>query len=196
MTAAAPARTLLRDSKRTRQNILAAAVECFATRGFATTGMRDIATQAGVNPSLIVRYFGSKEALYEEAIYSVLDVSPQVSDRVGFGHRLAERLSRHGSGPAVATSILVLGSADPAAAQIAMTALRKSVFGRLAVWLGAPDAELRATQISLIASGFLLYTKLLPILDPDQHDMEQMVAWLGDSIQEIVDRPQATLKRA
>src|SRR4051812_46805740 len=47
-----------------RQDILAAAMELFAKKGFRGTTTRDLATQADVNEAIIFRYFNNKEELY------------------------------------------------------------------------------------------------------------------------------------
>jgi AcrR family transcriptional regulator len=45
--------------------IMEAAEELFAEKGFAGTSVRDIAEEAGVNLAMISYYFGSKERLME-----------------------------------------------------------------------------------------------------------------------------------
>jgi AcrR family transcriptional regulator len=47
-----------------RQDILAAAMELFAKKGFRGTTTRDLATQAEVNEAIIFRHFNTKEELY------------------------------------------------------------------------------------------------------------------------------------
>jgi AcrR family transcriptional regulator len=47
-----------------RQDILAAAMDLFAKKGFRGTTTRDLATQAGVNEAIIFRHFNNKEELY------------------------------------------------------------------------------------------------------------------------------------
>src|SRR3989442_1772659 len=47
-----------------RQDILAAAMELFAKKGFRGTTTRDLATQAEVNEAIIFRHFTNKEELY------------------------------------------------------------------------------------------------------------------------------------
>lgn len=47
-----------------RQDILAAAMELFAKKGFRGTTTRDLATQAEVNEAIIFRHFNNKEELY------------------------------------------------------------------------------------------------------------------------------------
>jgi len=47
-----------------RQDILAAAMELFAKKGFRGTTTRDLATHAEVNEAIIFRHFKTKEELY------------------------------------------------------------------------------------------------------------------------------------
>ena len=54
-------------SIRTREAIEAAARELFAINGFERTTVRDIAARAQIDPSMVIRYFGSKDALFAKA---------------------------------------------------------------------------------------------------------------------------------
>ncbi len=56
-----------RDPEAKKMAILRAARRMFTERGYADTTVRDIADRAGVNQSLIFRYFGSKEELFERS---------------------------------------------------------------------------------------------------------------------------------
>jgi AcrR family transcriptional regulator len=49
---------------RTRQAIVTAARELFAANGFERTTMREIGARAGIDPSMVIRYFGGKDALF------------------------------------------------------------------------------------------------------------------------------------
>ncbi len=51
------------DSPDRRQQILGAAMVCFAKRGFHQTTMHDISEQAGISVGLIYRYFENKDAV-------------------------------------------------------------------------------------------------------------------------------------
>jgi AcrR family transcriptional regulator len=57
-----------RNARATRDRLLHAARRRFAVLGYERTTTRDIAADAGVNISLINRYFGSKEGLYVEVL--------------------------------------------------------------------------------------------------------------------------------
>lgn len=62
------------------------ATRLFAEHGFAATGVRDIAAAAGVDPTLVMRHFGSKEGLFLETMNlpdSWLDVMDGSIDEVG-----------------------------------------------------------------------------------------------------------------
>jgi AcrR family transcriptional regulator len=63
----------------TRAEILAAARRLFAEEGYESISMRRIAAEAGVDPSLIHHYFGSKDDLFLAAIELPLDPGPEVA---------------------------------------------------------------------------------------------------------------------
>jgi AcrR family transcriptional regulator len=76
----------MRRSDRTRAGILAAARVEFARHGYQRSTVRVIAAQAGVDPALVIRYFGSKEQLFQDVldVHLVLpDLSSVPSDRYG-----------------------------------------------------------------------------------------------------------------
>lgn len=57
-----PAKT--RDGNLTRETILRAARAQFSAHGFERTTIRSIASEAGVDPALVMHYFGSKADLF------------------------------------------------------------------------------------------------------------------------------------
>ena len=60
--------TRQRDPERSRERILAAALEEFSARGFAGARVGAIARRAGLNKQLISHHFGGKRALYAAAM--------------------------------------------------------------------------------------------------------------------------------
>ncbi len=77
----------------TRNRILRSARHCFASAGFAETAVKTIAQQAGVNPALIHYHFGSKEALYREALRDgIASLTRKVSSRIDVGFPPEETL--------------------------------------------------------------------------------------------------------
>ena len=86
---AAPARRPYRSPRReqqaaeTREAVLAAAVELFGTRGWAATGMRDVAGAAGVSVETVYAGFRSKSDLLKAVIdlTAVGDTAPVPLDK-------------------------------------------------------------------------------------------------------------------
>lgn len=70
-----------RNKAATRSALLEAARRRFTEHGYDGTGVRDIAADAGVDATLIFRYFGSKQALFAEA------VRVEVPEGLGRGRR-------------------------------------------------------------------------------------------------------------
>jgi AcrR family transcriptional regulator len=54
------------------EEILAAALESFAERGFAATRLEDVATRAGISKGTLYLYFGGKEELFEAVVRATL----------------------------------------------------------------------------------------------------------------------------
>ncbi|MFE5675057.1 TetR family transcriptional regulator [Streptomyces erythrochromogenes] len=57
-----------RSSDQTRAVILRAARERFAAQGYERTTIRAVAADAEIDPSMVMRYFGSKERLFDAAL--------------------------------------------------------------------------------------------------------------------------------
>jgi AcrR family transcriptional regulator len=68
-----------RNAARTRADILAAARVRFGSDGYERTTLRAVAGDVGVDPALVIRYFGSKQDLFAEAAEFTLDL-PDLSD--------------------------------------------------------------------------------------------------------------------
>lgn len=75
--AVAPSRPSAR-AERTRQRIVEAAAQCFASAGYAKTTVEELALKAGVSKGLVYHHFGDKEGVLE----AVLDRTLADWDRV------------------------------------------------------------------------------------------------------------------
>ena len=56
-----------------REQILAAALQLFATKGFAATKMADISSETGISQGLIYHYFSSKDEVFNVLISSTTE---------------------------------------------------------------------------------------------------------------------------
>lgn len=180
MTAPEPKR---RNPAKTRARILDAAFELFSSAGYAKTGIRDIAQRADVASSLILKYFGTKAALFQDALVNAIYVRgffPR--DKADFGLRMTRMvLSRK---DAQIPAMMVLAIADPESRDIARKITRRVVLESMADWLGPPNAFPRALEMLILLNGFAIQTGHLL----DEPVPEETIAWFARALQEIVDR--------
>ncbi|WP_044890155.1 TetR/AcrR family transcriptional regulator [Myxococcus hansupus] len=166
---------------------MSAARTLFSTQGFSGTGVREIATLAGVNSSLVTRYFGSKHGLYRETLAQVLDITPLLQiDRRHFGKTVVSLfLGAHDApGP---LAMLILSAADPEAYATSVEMLQTKVIVPLARWLGPPDGAARAARLNILWSGLLVSWRLLPLQQLAEVRDTSTHRWLEAEIQAIVD---------
>lgn len=76
-----------------RDKILIAAKHLFARQGFGSTGVRQIAEQAGVNPAMINYYFGTKQGLLDAVLGQYFDaIAPQAMAAITRDQNLRDQL--------------------------------------------------------------------------------------------------------
>lgn len=177
-----------RDAERTRAAILAAACLVFGERGYGNAGVREIAARAGINASLVVRYFGSKEALFEQVLLKLLDVDALTSaKRESFGQHVSRLLGGGSPEAPNPLSVMILASGDPVAREIALRLLEAQIIRPLARWLGGRRSHERAARITMLCSGYLTYSVLLPLPGTSRAASGPTRSWLARSLQQIVD---------
>jgi AcrR family transcriptional regulator len=91
-----------RDAAASKQALLHAAQSLFGQRGFEATTIRDIGECAGVDASLIARYFGSKADLYVAAVVAEAQGDQPAHDFEGLADMtdaIVARTDRDGLGP-------------------------------------------------------------------------------------------------
>jgi AcrR family transcriptional regulator len=178
----------------TQNRIADAARTLFAERGFDATSIRAIAGSAGVDPSLVLHYFGSKQALFvavtklpfnEQTLVAVI----ADGDRSRIGERIVRYALRTWDDPDLRPALLgILRSAvtDPGAA-----GLLRQVFGRqgpaAVIERFAPDqAELRAQLVAGHLIGLAMARHILHIEPIASADAETIVAIVEPTIQHYV----------
>lgn len=179
--------TRQRDADRTRAALLTAAQTLFSTRGFANTGVRDVAELAGVNSSLVGRYFGSKQGLFRATLEQALDLSPMLhGDRSRFGVEMVAVFFDADDAPGP-LAMMILSAADPEAHATSVELLQAKAIAPLGAWLGPPDGEARAARLNILWTGFLISWKLLPIQPLADARIASTRRWLEAATQAIVD---------
>jgi AcrR family transcriptional regulator len=182
-----------RTSEETKATILAAARERFGAAGFQAATIRAIAADAGVDPAMVMRYFGNKDKLF--AVAAGFDLRfPDLagSDRTQIGRSLVSHFLERWEG-AEALLILLRSSATNADAAQRMLHIFGTQLQPLVATL-APPGESRwrsgliATQILGLAwCRFVL--RLPPVVEMTQ---DEIVDWVGPTIQRYLGLPEGT----
>ncbi|KLO46401.1 TetR/AcrR family transcriptional regulator [Mycobacterium nebraskense] len=151
-----------RDAGATKTRLLEAARELFLARGYSAIGLREVASKAGVDVTLVRRYFGSKERLFAEAT----DVSENVQEILGaaddaLGERLIARVldaRRDVDAPLFA---LLRSSGDPAVVTRLNAQLEEGLTRNLAKRITADRARIRADMVTALLLGIGVQRVLL-----------------------------------
>lgn len=177
-----------RDAKETRARILEAAQKAFSRRGYSQTGVRDIAGEAGVASSLVMKYFGSKANLFYEALKeSLAGTALPFADKSDFGAVLTHAIENPDV-PVVAPAMIALSLGEDEARQAAERVVLDHVIRPTAEWIGAPDAETRATCVLMLSTGFSIFQRYMSVeLAPDVR--EGVAKWMTASLQRAIDGP-------
>ncbi|WP_394617237.1 TetR/AcrR family transcriptional regulator [Lentzea sp. JNUCC 0626] len=160
------ARPRRRDAVATRKALLDAARALMAEHGVAGTSTRDVATAAGVNQTLVYRYFGSKEKLFSEAAESNVTGADLIIEQTPLDELVSALLTRVLGMSATSgadTDIAALASAanDETVRAIIRERIERGFGDRLAQRLDGPDAALRAELVAAMITGIaFLYRKI------------------------------------
>lgn len=170
----------------TKTKILAAAQQIFSATGYSESSIRKIADAVGLSPTILFRHFGTKAALFEEALIASMGAPKPPKSREQFGQAVADMLADP-TQPMSPHAMTVLATGNEEAREIAARVLQKHAINPMIEWLGPPDAESRALEIMALCAGFVLYNSrfnMAATKDKNPH----MVEWLARSIQAIVDQ--------
>jgi AcrR family transcriptional regulator len=179
-----------RNSEATKADILSAARTAFASSGYDSVGVREIASVAGVNVALVIRYFGSKEKLFEQAVTGAFDLNELLSVRreeVGklLAYYILQKQEREGSlEPLLA---LMRSSSSEQGSKLMRELLDEQFIRPLAKWLGGKQAELRASLIASTMLGLALTRDVLKSERLESSDIEAVVKLVAPVLQDYVD---------
>jgi AcrR family transcriptional regulator len=175
----------------TRQIVLLAARAAFADRGFDGATVRDVAARAGVDPALVLHYFGSKQALFVAAMEFPLDIRAMVQRILaGPPEQIGERVVRFvlEVWDAPATRPVMLGivrsaTTDPVAAAMLRRVITEGPVLALATALDRPDAALRATLAGSQVVGLIMVRYVVGVEPLASAPEDVLVRTIGATIQ-------------
>jgi AcrR family transcriptional regulator len=179
-----------RNAEVTKADILRAARTAFANSGYDNVGVREIAAVAGVNAALVIRYFGSKEELFEQAVTEAFNLNDLLSvnrKEVGvlLSHYILQKRERDGS---LEPLLALLRSASSEQGSKLMRQLLDEQFIRpLAKWLGGKQAELRASLIASTLLGLALTRDVLKSERLEGSEIEPIIKLVAPVLQSYID---------
>jgi AcrR family transcriptional regulator len=185
-----------RGTTQTRDAIAAAARRQFAEVGYDRATMRSIATAAGVDPALIVHFYGSKEALFRE----VVALPPQMATafvtiadgpREAVGRRLAETVVALLDNPDLRT--VVLGRLRSAASHPEAAELVRDMVSRdLSILTGAltdDRPDLRAVLVGTQLVGLAFARHIVGVEPVASMSATALVDVLAPALQRLLVEP-------
>ncbi|QWB21098.1 MULTISPECIES: TetR family transcriptional regulator [Streptomyces] len=178
-------------SDRTKAAILRAARERFAEQGYERTTIRAVASDAGIDPSMVMRYFGNKARLFDATLTIDLRL-PDLTDVPA--NELAQTLVRHflerwEDDPADDALLVLLRSAvtnEQAAARM-HEIFAAQVAPALAAALGPEPAAHRAGLVSAQLLGLGLTRYLLRLPAVTALTRQEIESGLAPAIQSVLD---------
>lgn len=169
--------------------IAASAKRLFEESGFAAVTVRAIAADAGVDPSLVIRHFGSKEALFLDVLGLDRYVRPPIEGPLeSLGRRLAgfvlatehEELRTH-------LATLVRASDREAIREGLHLSVRRLFIDGLVEVLPGEDREVRAQLIAAQLGGLVQSSDAIEVEVLGRVSQERLVELYGLAIQALVD---------
>lgn len=176
-----------RTSQETRARILLVAQEYFSTKGYSNAGLREIAAQAQVAPSLVMKYFGTKARLFEEALVAaILPTELFQRERARLGEAIVDAVFDQNS-RILAPAMIALALGDAEARAIAERVCREKIIDPMAGWMDNKDALPRAVNILAMTMGFsIIHRNMAQQLS--EQDNAASGRLFARSLQDLADR--------
>ena len=177
----------------TRAAILEAARVRFASDGYERATIRAIAADAGIDPALVMRYFGNKEGLFAAAAEIDLRVPDLTSlPRKTLGAALVEHFLGRWEDDEILKALLRAAATNAQAAERLRSVFATQIAPRIAA--ACDDTKSAAQRAGLIATqlmGFALLRYILEIPPIVTMRRADAVKWLAPTVQRYLlgDRP-------
>jgi|TARA_R100000149_G_scaffold25276_2_gene9525 AcrR family transcriptional regulator len=179
-----------RNAAATRASILEAAQDRFARESYDDVGMRDIAGDAGVDPALIVRYFGSKEGLFRAALDHCHEGSTLLDgDRETFATRIAHEIVYGTKSPKKMQGLqIILRSMSSARAmEVVQQQSCEQFMNPLTTWIGGDHGAVSARMAAALMMGMTVSKEITGGLDLSEAECRSLEQRLARVLQDIID---------
>jgi AcrR family transcriptional regulator len=180
-----------RRGEATRASILAAARERFAADGYERATIRAIAADAGIDPALVMRYYGNKEGLLAAAAEIELDVPDLAAlPRKEVGTALVAHFLSRWEDDDVLKALLRTTATNAGAAERLRTVFASQVAPAIA--RVCEDTRSAPTRAGLVATQImgLAYCRYILQLQPVASlKRADLIEWIAPTIQRYILGP-------
>ncbi|HTQ16277.1 TetR/AcrR family transcriptional regulator [Mycobacterium sp.] len=185
-----------RSSVETKAVILAAARERFGRAGFQGATIRGIAADAGVDPAMVMRYYGNKDKLFAAAADFDLELPDfATTDRGELGRSLVRHFLQRWEGDDALVILLRSSATNAEAAQRMRQIFGTQLQPLVASFAPAGEAGARAGLIATQILGLALCRFVLQLPPVVEMTHDEVVEWLGPTIQRYLDPGQRSPDR-
>ena len=167
--------------------ILAAARERFARSGFERATIRAIAADASIDPSMVMRYFGSKDQLFAAAAdfdLHIPDMSDVERDRVGA--RIVDYFMQRWERDEALVVLLRSSTSNAEAANRMQEIFAGQLLPAIAE-INPDRPQLRASLVATQMLGLAMCRYVLRLPPIVEMSREEIVDWLGPTVQRYLD---------
>lgn len=171
-----------------RADVLGAATRLFAREGFSATTIRQVAAEAGVDPALVIQFYGSKAMLFTAVLDGLRDDVPTLLAGVREarpderGRRLAEAYFGFWEDPrtGLAAQALVRGAVgSPQATELLQRFLTRTFF--------AATAQPVLATAGAMLLGLAVTRYVVQVGPTTQMPLEQLVSTVAPALQPLLE---------
>ena len=181
-----------RSSEQTKAVILAAARERFGAAGFQAATIRAIAADAGVDPAMVMRYYGNKDKLFAAvAEFDLRFPDFATTDRTELGRSLVRHFLERWEGDEALVILLRSSATNAEAAQRMREIFGTQLQPLVATLVPAGESGARAGLIATQIMGLALCRFVLRLPPVVEMSRDEVVKWLGPTIQRYLGLPES-----
>lgn len=185
-----------RDPEATRAAIMDSARQVFAREGYEKASVRRIATEAGCDPMLVLRYYGTKDELFRAASAACMDhldpadLTPECAEQAG-AHlvRMSLRFWSHPDAHLQVLGLLRSAATHESAGERMVEMLAADFVRPVAESLGVGDVALRSSLIATQLLGLAMALHVTPMAALRDADPEHVVALVAPTVQHYLTDP-------
>ena len=180
-----------RTSDETKAAILEAARERFGTAGFQAATIRAIAADAGVDPAMVMRYYGSKDKLFAAAAeFDLRFPDFATTDRAQVGRSVVRHFLERWEGDEALVILLRSSATNGDAAQRMQEIFGSQLQPLVASLVPAGESAVRAGLVATQILGMALCRFVLRLPPVVEMSRDEVVEWLGPTIQRYFGLPE------